>query len=168
MTSSRNRTIGLAATVLLHALLLVFWIHRPASGTPPPAGKANEVEVTLLPPTSSFTAMPAVAKPEPVLADGEPMPPTGVPGQAVVACNEKHKKYQGIGIVYNPFTGIVLQAPTAYPAYKAGIRAGDRALMFMPSEDGHLLVDMQRKSGERFSVYIKPLSICYDEVQKKT
>lgn len=168
MTRNRNRTIGFIATLLLHASLMVFWIHRAGSAPEASASTKHEVEVTLLPPQSTVTTMPGKdSKPLPIVEDGLSAL-TGVPGSAVVACTATNKKYHGIGIVYNPFTGIVLQAPTAYPAYKAGIRVGDRAFMFIPSEDGHLLVDLQRLNGDRFSVYILPVTICFTEETKST
>lgn len=49
-------------------------------------------------------------------------------------CPADAKIYIGVGFTYNPTTWVVIEAPTFFPAYRAGLRPGDQIVTMLPDD----------------------------------
>ena len=74
-------------------------------------------------------------------------------------CTAEKSSYVGIGIVYNFPGPKIVQAPSQYPAAKAGIQIGD-VLGKSTTKDGYMDVEINR-NGEILKFHIKTQPICY-------
>ena len=79
-------------------------------------------------------------------------------------CDGKDKNYMGVGMIIQPGSNRVTNAPEQYPAYKAGIRQGDIIIdPYGPTEvDGHIIFEVKRGSSN-IRIQIKVEKICYNE-----
>ena len=77
-------------------------------------------------------------------------------------CSADEDFYFGIGMVHMPFTGEVIEVPESYPAFKAGIRQGDKVVDFynLPGGDGIIHVTFQRGQVQK-SLRIRKEKICF-------
>lgn len=76
-------------------------------------------------------------------------------------CAGKDNTYMGIGIKFDSYMAYVIYAPEMYPAYKAGIRVGDRILNpDVPIKDGYINFKIIR-NDENMEFRIKIERICY-------
>jgi len=84
-------------------------------------------------------------------------------------CDSTKNLYDGVGFIYLPSTGQVLNAPTMLPAYQAGIRIGDLLLNDPdPDADGfESLVVLKFQASTPTTFHIKTIKICFKEKQDK-
>ena len=78
-------------------------------------------------------------------------------------CNGKSDTYVGAGIIIQPGSDLVTSAPPQYPAYKAGIRVGDKLIDPFGSDvmpDGYIDFTVLR-NNELIKFHIKAEKICY-------
>jgi len=152
-----SRLVGVIGAVLIHltvvAPLLIPSCTPPVTPPPPPTAEHEETIVQLYI----------------VSQKDEPQPPqNGDKGQWTGDdCPDVKKIYEGVGIIYDPGTGRVLQAPPSLPAYKAGVRVGDVFVNPYPGgsngiRDGIAEFDFFR-SAERFTVRIPTEKICFEQ-----
>lgn len=80
-------------------------------------------------------------------------------------CDAAGLNYTGIGITYSTFTQRIIDAPTSYPAYQAGIRANDTLVnpKSAPDAEGYVTVRIIRDDLEMV-FKIKQTKICYEDV----
>lgn len=115
--------VAIICSLLLHSIIFVF-VYASSHDNSEPHNKTEEV--------STMSFLPLVD--EPTSSDEDV---TGnIPKQQItitndVTQNEMHlcadndKTYMGAGFTFTPFNGEIIDAPSYYPAYKAGIRIGD-------------------------------------------
>jgi hypothetical protein len=151
------KKIGAALSILLHLSLLIYFIDfqekYPKVEPIPDAALPLPVEVRLLPYSD-----PSIGEIKP----DEGLEKIKYPSDGRI-CNGKDKFYKGIGIIYNPGSFVIIYAPEYYPAYKAGLRIGDRIVdPDIPEIDGYVDIEINRGySIEQF--HIKTDNICFNE-----
>lgn len=148
----QKKSYGLAGTLLLHGLI-VFWMFYTSSSekaTAPPT--SNEVQVTLIPDAPTSVKEEAVQVPNPGV-DGAPDPSI---------CKDRTESYQGIGIVHNIGTSLIISAPAGYPAYDNGLRVGDEIIQLY--EEGHgryVFIEVLRYPNIKIKKSILKQKICF-------
>jgi hypothetical protein len=116
-----------------------------------PPKHERSVEVTLL--------QPAPNRPLTMVGNGTQS------GGANSVCTGKDENYKGIGIIVNPAldSGLIIEAPPFYPAYKAGMRVGDRIYDPYKAPDAggvyHYLI--QRPDFSRVVIHVRKEKICF-------
>jgi hypothetical protein len=154
-----RRLVGVIGALLVHLFVVIpFFIPSCTPMTPPPTAapsQDNEVVVLIHPITK-------------VPSDEEPPPPRNGQNGTWMGddCPDKTKIYEGIGIIYDPSTGRVLQAPPSLPAYRAGVRVGDVFVNAYPGgsngiHNGIAEFDFFR-SATRFTLKIPTEKICFE------
>lgn len=155
-----SRIVGIVGTLVIH--LAVLLALQPASIPPPPPPppgqppgneeppeKHDRVKVRLLSKSKSDKEY-FIAKNRGL--NGRPDPRI---------CQAANEQYEGIGIIYSPWTSLVLSAPAEYPAYKAGMRVGDMLVDLKPDVvDGWLTHEVVRHD-KRFKFRIHTDKICF-------
>jgi hypothetical protein len=148
--------IGLAASLVIHLLVavLLFWHPTPPIPPPPPPSQMGELLVKLLPPPSM----------EPVVETQQQKNDRVQAAARKEMCKEKDKHYIGIGIIWQPGSGFIIDAPEGFPAYSAGIRPGDilQNQYHEPDANGIVTIRIDRYS-KQFVFKIKQGKICYEE-----
>ena len=174
--------LAVAASLLLHAIAGIAMATTPAP-RPPPLAK-NYPLITLLPPPmeapqkttaeapeplthfsdASFSARHAISGSEPYYQKvSSPDSSEKVASDlGELICAGKDANYEGVGMIIQPGSNRVISAPEAYPAYKAGIRLGDRiADPYGPSpKAGIITFDVETDHGNRL-VRVRQAKICF-------
>lgn len=165
---SNGLIIAIIASVTLHFFLLFYSLQipkkEPATMNPIIESKKDEIkrmEVRLLPKEQSLETSVSAEKNESNVSLKKTYPTD------LRMCSGKDKNYRGIGVIYNPVTGVILFAPAYYPAYQAGLREGDMILSpEAPYIDEYVNISYTRPDGNnmRQSVLrIKTDTICITE-----
>lgn len=148
---NRN-VVGIIGSITVHLIVIVAFFLTP---TPPLPQKAEPpfptddtpTNVTLLMDEAEMSNGMGISN-QPLTFDGNPCPPGA-------------KTYLGVGISYNQVTGQIEQAPSAHPAYKAGIRVGD-LLVNNPYPDENNMMHLNIIQGNhQQTLSIKATQICY-------
>lgn len=149
-----TRSVSFITSALIHALVIfaLFSPHkRGENNTQEKKNEANFVHVRLIPRTDSKVSERPVSM------------GTGM-GTIIISspCTGTGNLYDGVGLYYMAATGLITQVPKEYPAYRNGVRIGDRVLnnMFTDTVDGYLLFDVERY-GQYISFRIKKEKICF-------
>lgn len=147
----RSTKVGLAATILLHLSLFLFFIPIiPTKNTPPPPDEIKPLMVRLLPKTDAVHDEVLKGNKDTIV----------YPANSQI-CGGKDKSYTGIGLIFMPGSHMVIYAPEYYPAYKAGVRVGDYILdPYSNPINGY--VDLEIRRGyNTLKFHIKVDNICY-------
>ena len=165
---SNSLIFAIVASVTIHFFVL-FYSTRITLKEPPKSNPIAEtkkdaverIEVRLLPKEQALETS-VITKNELSI-----IPKKSYPSDSRI-CSGKDKDYRGIGIIYNPITGLILHAPTYYPAYQAGLRVGDMILSPDTPYTDEAYTDIQyiRPNGDsiRQSILrIKIDNICFTE-----
>lgn len=162
--SKKVRIVGLVGSAILHLLVpLLFLPPKIPSSVPTgrsPLGMHGEVDpskVIYLNTTSTDTKLVRDFSHE--YRERPKAKSLSVCGQVT---GEQKKDYRGIGIIDNPISGLVIQAPPQYPAYKAGIREGDRIIAFVHRGD-YVHVVIERDGRIELSFKVRKERICLTE-----
>jgi membrane-associated protease RseP (regulator of RpoE activity) len=156
--SKTARTVGLVASLLIHLLLavLIFWHPTPPIPPPPPPPTQKEelVQVRLLPPPST----------EPVVETEQQKNDRMQAAARKEVCKGKDKHYTGIGIIWQPGSGFIIEAPEGFPAYGAGIRPGDILQNPYHEPDANGVVTIRIERYDKQLVFkVKQGKICYED-----
>lgn len=156
-----KRVIGMMGAATVHLAILVSFLpsctpKHPQSGTESSMPKEVIVSISKMEkdPADEFLDLkPGFGR---ISRDRHPCPP-------------KYKTFEGIGIIYSPFTYAVLSAPPDLPAYQAGVRVGDVMVDPYPGlhtgiHDGFGDFDFFRHA-ERFSIHTRTVIICEEAKQ---
>lgn len=80
----------------------------------------------------------------------------------VMYCDGEAQTYEGVGVRYWARNGVVMEAPTGYPAYQAGIRVGDIILTPNPPNiDGYMEFSIQQ-GRDVVKMKIKVTTVCFN------
>jgi hypothetical protein len=84
------------------------------------------------------------------------------PDLSSMICDGKDSAYEGVGMIIQPGSNLVISAPPQYPAYKAGIRKGDRIVDPYGPAAKHGVVDFQVETRQSLrTVRIRLAKICF-------
>jgi len=149
-----KRFIGIVGTVLIHIIVPIYllWprvLPKPPP-PPPPKDEPKPVEVRLLPRSQATETK---AGPEPGV-DGSPDPKI---------CANRDPSYEGIGIIHSFGTDLILSAPAAYPAYKAGLRVGDMIVELYRIEGTKFMFVHVNRHGKHLKFRIPVEQICFNK-----
>ncbi len=161
---TRNFVIAITCSILLHFIILfaVLPDKKTDSQTKPPE---NTISAELLSPDTPSDE----DKKEQTIrmlkgdiyyrADDKP----AIDKVDAAMCDGKDNTYIGAGIMIQPGTDLVTSAPPQYPAYKSGIRVGDKLVDPFGSDvmpDGYIDFTVLRGT-ELITFHIKAENICY-------
>lgn len=153
---SGNLFVFILASIAIHIAIVGLPISENKKNNPLPDKEVNyPVPVRLIPKSDKPVTLDNIKEDK----DGR-LPKMVAPS----LCNDAPENlYTGIGIVYNQFTQIILDAPPVYPAYKAGVRIGDILLnpRSTPDKLGSVEVTVSR-GDENYIFHIQQSKICYD------
>lgn len=116
----RVAAFALSALVHLLALYIMFWRPPQLPAEPGDAPPGTPINVELLPKMANEEL-----KKFPQLEEGTPLEN---PITEKKLCSDNEDSYIGIGIVYSIYSMVILDAPTHYPGYRAGLRVNDTLL----------------------------------------
>lgn len=165
---SNSLIFAIVASVTIHFFVLFYStripLKEPPKSNPIAETKKDTVkrmEVRLLPKEQALDTPVTMTTKDPKAS-----PKKSYPTDSII-CSGKDKNYKGIGVIYNPVTGVIFFAPTYYPAYQAGLRVGDMILSpEAPYTDEYVDIQYVRPNGDDMRqsiVRIKPDNICFAE-----
>jgi len=165
---SNSLIFAIVASVTIHFFVLFYStripLKEPPKSNPIAETKKDTVkrmEVRLLPKEQALDTPVTMTTKEPKAS-----PKKSYPTDSRI-CSGKDKNYKGIGVIYNAVTGVILFAPTYYPAYQGGLRVGDMILTpEAPYTDEYIDIQYVRQHGDDMRqsiVRIKPDNICFTE-----
>lgn len=145
-----NNVVGIIGSVTIHLILVLAFILTPQPAPPPeqqlPNSGENPANVTLLMAEEGMSN--GFETKQIYTFDGDP-------------CPADAKTYLGVGITYDRVTGLIEQAPSVHPAYKAGIRVGDLLVNDpYPDEKGMMYLNIIQNNHQH-TLAIKATQICY-------
>lgn len=144
------KVFGIVCTLVIHLAVLFFAIfsfEEEKKERPKEPPKETSLSVRLLKPEQK-------QKEPPKKSEGF------VPDKTV--CESKHPSYEGIGIVHQLGTSMIIMAPEQYPAYQAGIRVGDMIVEMYKIPNSNLMFVEVNRHGVNLSFKVKRQKICYD------
>lgn len=82
-------------------------------------------------------------------------------------CSATEDFYYGVGILSITGTGIIVQAPPTYPAYRAGVRVGDQLVEFhnVPGSEGIVYLTIIRDGAVK-KFRMQKENICFTRPEK--
>lgn len=114
-------------------------------------------------PTQSTDSNPTLLSPGVQSIQAEILPVDGDLSTVNTKCSSQI--YEGIGYLFQPSTGTVINVPPGYPAYDAGIRLGDVIIetQIEPDAEGYYHIRVRRHGiAAPLIFHIKVQPICYD------
>lgn len=146
-----RRIAGFLISILIHIIilsLLIIHVKLPSLNTPKSVVKSENIEITFIPlkKDSLATTVNSVSGKFSTPIDPE-------------ICKGKDGSYVGVGLTYMGDSRIT-SVPAFYPAYKAGIRVGDKFLDFDDVNDGYVSITVKR-NFDILKFHIKTEKICY-------
>lgn len=155
MTSKRELTLSITASVLLHLVLILLLLLPVFKERVPPAipEEPQYQNVELISDASKEEEL----KEDEKLVDIS-LEPWEVSGKN---CTLEKSTYVGIGIVYSLMDNTIISAPKDYPAGIAGIKEGDIVVSSKDMNGYRDIVIMRDGVDHRFHLKMQP--ICYSE-----
>ena len=151
---NRVKVFAAVCSIIIHLLLaFILYFDIKTQREKLPAYQFQQGgAVTLLPPVEN----------EPILIAKQEEEGNGHDYFSVDNC-AADRQYDGIGIIFDPYDFKITEAPTSYPAYRAGIRVGD--VIMRPystiAVQGVMDVDIEKPNGKVVKYRIKTTRICY-------
>lgn len=149
----KAKLVGVAASLLIHGMVLfVSFAH--------PKGENNKAEKKV----DAQTFMHVKIIPKLDKQAESPAAHGNGKGAMVLGkmCDANGSTYDGVGLYYQAATGLITQVPEEYPAYRNGVRLGDRVIgnEFTSTDDGYLIFSVERY-GQYIYFRIKKEKICF-------
>lgn len=162
--SGSYRLTAWVLSILLHAILIFVILYVPASIQPSvqdtasaagqPAPTVNQpffVDILTAPHATDNTGN----KQADIVVDQTRLPDSRV-------CKDKSSTYMGVGLLYSETTLEVTHAPEYYPAYKSGIRVGDKLLNPHADIDSQGFITLYvLRFGKQITFRSKAEKICF-------
>lgn len=150
-----KKVIAFTVSILIHLFVIVF------VATPQVGGESVEEQINTEPDPVQVRLLPKEEKTAAEKTEADKGAPTEMSITDLV-CTDEKSTYKGIGIIWWPDTGQVLEAPEFNPAYKAGIRVGDFIINDVTQVDGYVDIIVLRNYN-KLTFRIKTENICFDE-----
>lgn len=156
MKIDKSLLVAWSASILLHSLLVLTLIRPGVDAVDTSEPMVNRpIFVDLLPPNTESKDL---------ISDSRDIAVDQTYPLDSLICGDKIKSYRGAGLLYSTFTNLVSYAPEYYPAYKSGIRVGDKLLNpgAFANANGIMTLYIDR-DGKILTFDVPVAEICYNQ-----